>query len=311
MESEALKKLDINSLIGRLRRRMRLSWYLARSINGLSLPRALGDDYWLWLHVEGRSRVDRIKAQLPGLPDETFQATYTSVSGKQAMFAGHRYYMMFRDLYQRHTGKDISGATILDFGCGWGRILRFFLKDVSPDKIVGVDQSKEAIEVCRSTFSNGRFELIEPEPPIPLPDAHFDLIYLFSVFSHLPEEMHLALLREFRRLLKPGGILLATTRDRDFFDFCQKLREEQDADRPAWVDGSKGAFQDVEKSKQAFDRGDYCHYSFNADGRWSFWGETCIPRKYVDREWSKLFEVVDYIDDREVCEQNIIVARRV
>jgi hypothetical protein len=40
------------------------------------------------------------------------------------------------------------------------------------------------------------------------------LIYLYPVFSHFPEEMHLALLREFHRLLRPGGLLIAPTRQR-------------------------------------------------------------------------------------------------
>jgi len=123
--------------------------------------------------------------------------------------------------------------------------------------------------------------------------------------------MHLKLLTEFKRILKPQGILIATTRGRDFFDFCKKLRDEPNAERPGWLDASTVAFPDVENSKQSFDRGDYCYNSFNIDGRWSFWGETCIPRGYVEREWTKFFEVIDYIDDRSVCEQNVIIARKI
>src|SRR5438309_300916 len=51
------------------------------------------------------------------------------------------------------------------------------------------------------------------------------LIYLYPVFSHFPEEMHLALLREFHRLLRPGGLLIAPTRQRNFILWQRGERE--------------------------------------------------------------------------------------
>ena len=43
----------------------------------------------------------------------------------------------------------------------------------------------------------GRFEVTPILPPTRFPDGHFDVIYLYSVFSHLSEAAHLAWLREF------------------------------------------------------------------------------------------------------------------
>ena len=42
------------------------------------------------------------------------------------------------------------------------------------------------------------------------PDQHFDTIFLFSVFSHMFPEDVLSYMREFDRLLRPNGIVLAT-----------------------------------------------------------------------------------------------------
>ena len=42
----------------------------------------------------------------------------------------------------------------------------------------------------------------------------------------------------------------------------------------------------------------------------SFFGETCIPRQYVVQNWTRLFEFVGYVDDRSLCQQNVIVARK-
>jgi hypothetical protein len=40
------------------------------------------------------------------------------------------------------------------------------------------------------------------------------------------------------------------------------------------------------------------------------WGETCIPRPYVERRWTEHFTVLDFVDDPRRCTQNVIVARR-
>jgi hypothetical protein len=137
------------------------------------------------------------------------------------------------------------------------------------------------------------------------------LIYLYSAFSHLPEEMHWTLLQEFHRLLAPGGMSIATPRARDFIHFCKILRDDPGLDeKPAWLRISARNFADVDATVSAYDNGQFCYESAGVEGRWSFWGEACIPKSYVERRWREIFEVCDYIDDRKVCAQNIIVARK-
>ena len=69
-------------------------------------------------------------------------------------------------------------------------------------------------------------------------------------------------------------------------------------------------FGDTESWLARYDRGEFCHEPAGSPGlATEFSGETVISEQYVRREWSKLFDVVDYIDDRSVCAQTIIVAR--
>lgn len=123
--------------------------------------------------------------------------------------------------------------------------------------------------------------------------------------------MHLALLREFHRLLEPGGMLIATTRSRDFIHFCKALRDDPRLDeKPNWLKQSARIFVDVDAATSAYDNGQFCYESLGVEGRWSFWGEACIPRGYVQKRWQEIFDMCDYIDDPEVCPQNLIVARK-
>lgn len=140
----------------------------------------------------------------------------------------------------------------------------------------------------------------------------FDLIYLYSVFSHLPEEMHWNLLKEFHRLLAPGGMLIATTWRRDFILECEAMRQGPIPEKaPLWFSNIATRFPDTIASLAAYDRGEFCHSKYESDSlERGFWGETCIPRTYVEKRWTELFDVVEYIDEPALCPQNTIIVRK-
>jgi SAM-dependent methyltransferase len=271
----------------------------------------VNDDAWFWMNTVGRRKLKSVAAIVPGVPDESMQANYTGGSEDTTFREGFAAYQLFKSYYEEHVGPIASCRGILDFGCGWGRITRFFLRDVPPEKITGVDHSDVVIEVCRETNKWCSFMLIDPNPPTPLQTESLDLIYLYSVFSHLPEQMHLALVSEFQRLLVPGGLLIATTRGRDFIQYCESLRGTPDLkDKPEWHSLSAKAFLDEAASLASYDSGAFCYGGFGIEGGSSFWGEACIPRGYAERHWPAAFEILDYIDDRGACPQNVIVARK-
>jgi SAM-dependent methyltransferase len=103
-----------------------------------------------------------------------------------------------------------EGKAVLDFGCGAGRTLRHFLPEARSAEFWGCDIDAESIAWLDENlspplhvFENGA------EPPLSVPDAKFDLVYAVSVFTHLVESWSSWLL-ELRRVLKPGGLLVAT-----------------------------------------------------------------------------------------------------
>ena len=104
---------------------------------------------------------------------------------------------------------DQIGA-ILDFGCGCGRTIRNFvgLKNV---RLEGTDYNPELIGWCLANLGFARFGLNRLEPPTSYADGAFDLVYAFSVFTHLPEPLQHAWMAELKRILKPGGYLAIST----------------------------------------------------------------------------------------------------
>jgi SAM-dependent methyltransferase len=312
--------MSLISLSSNVLRAVKYEPVVRRAISRSKLPNTspadwfsgIDDETWLWMHVSGRIRSrQKIASLIPGLPPVSVQENFTGSAGSSTLHEGFLAYQLFKRYYEAHVGPIEDSRGILDFGCGWGRIIRFFLKDVRPEKLTGVDQVEKAIQRCRETNKWCNFKFIEPYPPVPLASESFDLIYLYSVFSHLPEDMHWDLLKEFDRLLRPGGMLIVTTRRRDFIEWCRDLREDPALDeKPDFIKMSAKAFTDTDATFSAYDDGKFCYHNYGHTDRWSFWGEACIPKAYVEKRWTEIFDICDYMDDGGVCPQNLIVARK-
>ena len=265
----------------------------------------------MWVNTKGYERNSRLRHVLPGLPPEYFQLAASSGHvGSKTLEKGFVVYRLFRTLIERHHGPIDECAALLDFGCGWGRILRFFLKDMASEKLWGIDMWDLQVELAKQTNPYCNFLHVAKDPPTALHDETFDVVVSFSVFSHISEASHKQWLAEFKRILRPGGIFIVTTWGRERTDFFESVRTGSSS---AWDEhynqSMARSFPGREKWLAAYDSGQFCHVDLDYAGN-SDYGETCIPNSYVSREWSKSFTILDYIEDRSVCTQNVVVARK-
>jgi ubiquinone/menaquinone biosynthesis C-methylase UbiE len=107
------------------------------------------------------------------------------------------------------------GQTILDFGCGCGRIIKWLMRGYPQAMFHGCDIDHEAIQWCLQHLSEAAFHVNGRLPPLSYSSSSFDVIYCFSVFTHLNEAMQDAWLAELQRILKPNGILIVTVHGRN------------------------------------------------------------------------------------------------
>lgn len=130
--------------------------------------------------------------------------------------------------YQQHIGLWPS-MTILDLGCGIGRVA-FQLLDYLDDhgRYIGLDVIRDSIDWCSDQitprFPNFGFHhfdafsdlynpygrLASSDVRLPVPDGSVDRIVLASVFTHLLRDEVAHYLKEFRRVLKPDGLIYAS-----------------------------------------------------------------------------------------------------
>jgi len=104
----------------------------------------------------------------------------------------------------------LAGARILDFGCGAGRILRAAVADSPEAEFWGCDIDGPSVRWLQADLGDrARVFEIEEWPPMSAPSAYFDVVFAFSVFTHLVDSWS-AWLLEVRRVLKPDGLAVIT-----------------------------------------------------------------------------------------------------
>src|SRR5262245_54537505 len=98
---------------------------------------------------------------------------------------------------------------VLDFGCGCGRVLRHWHKQAGVE-FHGADCNGLAVAWCGKHLPFARCATNGLAPPLDYESGAFDLIYAFSVLTHLTEDLQTAWMTEFHRVLRPGGYLVVS-----------------------------------------------------------------------------------------------------
>jgi ubiquinone/menaquinone biosynthesis C-methylase UbiE len=107
----------------------------------------------------------------------------------------------------------LPGEVVLDVGCGTGTLAIAARRQVGQaGSVCGVDASPEMITRAKKKAAKAglkvdfRNAFVEA---LPFPDAHFDVVLSSMMLHHLPGKVRRQCAAEIRRVLKPGGRVLA------------------------------------------------------------------------------------------------------
>lgn len=251
-----------------------------------ALFRDLDVDLWALLLSKEYGVYPNIRSLLPSVPDRSLQEWWNGASGALLINQGKSFYSKLTERIARHSDRSLGESRVLDFGCGWGRLIRYLARDVAPGSLYGCDPIEEILDVCRKSgvpATLAHSELLPTRLPF---DEKFDLAYAFSVFTHLSEAAHESCLGALHGSLRPGGILVLTVRPPHYLELSPLMREVRESLGPH----CRARLEEPHYLFAPHPGGpDHSRY---AGGEMTY-GSTVITLPYMRERWFPMFELLD------------------
>jgi SAM-dependent methyltransferase len=156
-------------------------------------------------HPDGE--IERIKGVYRGYASSERARRYDPGNRGNRAIVAERVRRM-RVLLDRAGLGDLRGRRVLDVGCGYGHELARMRELGADDRdLAGVDLVADRIQAAREAYP--RFDLrVADAAGLEFPDASFDLVLCFTVFSSvLDETLACRIASEAMRVLRPGGVV--------------------------------------------------------------------------------------------------------
>jgi SAM-dependent methyltransferase len=261
-------------------------------------------DEFEWLEFLAGTR--QIEGRVPPpLPSSEVQRMFVGSDGMTAFEEAALFLRRVRTVLSVFGNPLHPSSKVLDFGVGWGRVYRLLLREIRLEHLVGVDVDSKAIEMCKQSLPYGSFSQVPTVPPYSFENGEFDLILLYSVFSHLSEDLFRSIIDEFGRVLKPGGSVAFTTLKGAHLDVWASR-----VDQPYWDAHLKRANFDLSAWRQRIEDGEFLFVptgggdpSRSAD----FYGEAIVTDAFLRRTLKDTSFQLVYFSDSIDAPQSIAV----
>ena len=186
------------------------------------------DEFGLVLLSMPDPEYPKLSRLLPAMASDEVQRSWTGNHGLALLKETAAFVRALSYNYTRVTGRSLDDATVLDFGCGYGRIAQLLYYFTVEEKIFGVDPREQSIELCRESGLSTNFAVSEYLPAsLPVGETKFDLIYAFSVFTHLSRRAMTTSLDTLRKYMANDGLLAITIRPVEYWEHDPDTSPEQ------------------------------------------------------------------------------------
>ncbi|MCP2086969.1 UNVERIFIED_ORG: SAM-dependent methyltransferase [Paraburkholderia sediminicola] len=271
------------------------------SLNQLDIGMRMPTEDWLDLNGRLMFELPELSKHVAPFPPPHLMQNVSGLTS-QADFAAHGV-TIYRAIQDASPNPLIVYRSILDFGCGCGRLARLFKGH--PGKFTGCDVDGRHVDWINGHLSHMTAVQTQPNAALPFPDAAFDAVIGISVFSHLDEESQKLYLAELARVSTNGAYLFLSIHGERAMqraineDRIYKMLEVPEIDlRNAATGMHEGRHNFIIQKNGHLTSDDYRY------------GITFIPASYIRRTWNELFDVVDIVSGAIHDFQDIVVCRK-
>jgi len=215
------------------------------------------EDFGLLLLEMPNSAYPALSKAVPSMAPADVQKRWTGSSGTELYAQTAAFTRVLMSNYARYRNRGLEASRILDFGVGYGRIFRMMYYFSDPEALYGVDAWDRSLQLCRDTGLPGNFVLSDRVPTsFPIEDTKIDLIFSFSVFTHLAPDTARASLGALRKHIADDGLAMLTFRPVEFWRFIDQVRGTNDHARLEAEHQKKGIAYEPHSGKEGDTYGD-------------------------------------------------------
>ena len=270
----------------------------------------LSADEWCDLQVASMTWPVIGGLEFPHFAPQEVQERTHGTSGEAALreAAGFYKFVSSKAFFRQ---KAIPAAHFLDFGAGWGRIGRYFLRDFDLNCFFAFEPRRTVCFLARSlnpylcAFSG------EEIPDQALPANWFDFVVGWSVFSHLSEFSTSAWLTELARIMRPDGYCVLTTFGMRFLDHLAQCQADlKDGKEIHWYyQNCLDAAGDLAEQRRRYLRGEFV---WLPDPLSKHYGQATVLHEKtlmkIVRTEKLPFELIEF--DHESLNMDVFILRR-
>lgn len=210
-------------------------------------------------------------------------------------------FLKIMDAAKRHQ---VVPRSVLDFGCSTGRVIRHFAAQTEIPEIWGSDINARHI---RWLFENMP-HTVKPLfnhciPTLPIPDHSIDVVFAFSVFTHI-DTFETCWLAELRRILADDGMAYLTVHNESTWDWLgeqvgdpkNRLIQSMLTIDPAIREKLKGPLPDTRTVYRFSQSGPYRAQVFHSNN-------------YLQQVWGRFFTIEEVLPNHHE-HQTVLVLRK-
>lgn len=274
----------------------------------------LNPEYWIWLAWHGLEEYAELKAVWFASPPAWLLERCAGVGASERDFVRSGAVDWRRQLAAlQRGGVRLEGSSILELGCGAGRVLRYFSRYSAGTMFTGADSDSEAVDWCRRELGFAEFVALPSRAPSPLRAASFDAVLVPTWLEHLEPTEAVAWVEECARLLRPGGVLVAC-----YLGACA-VQRWLSADAPSTNPTPHELRRELARLR---DEGALHFPAPPPESAWpenAAWvrtadlaalGSCFLTREYVERAWTRRFSVIELLEAPDGWQDYAILRRR-
>ncbi len=177
----------------------------------------IDDALFAYLCINSFDGFPHIKAAMPAwAPAEIRHQATGHFSEHEHVQDALSFWTRVRDRFIRHSGKRIADSRVVDFGAGWGRILRFAAKDIPQSCLWAVEPNPVFMDLLHQSKIPAQLVAGDWESRNRLELWEIDLIFSYSILTHASDQLVRNIVARWAEITRPGALVAFTVRPGSF-----------------------------------------------------------------------------------------------